>query len=144
MENGTVVFKRTNIPLMVLLSSVSMGVYVPYWFLSRRKNFEALKHNLNFMALKALFGLYILSLVFNLVHTSIFTELGINVFNSLDLIVTFFGLGIMYYSVFRARDSIEDELNEQVYKPWLLILFHIWYLQYKLNQMESKNETYLK
>lgn len=138
MDNDTTLFKKTNVPLMVFLSSVSLGIYVPYWFLSRRKNFETLKNNLNFTALKVLFGLYTFSFILNFVHTAIFTELGINVFNSLDLILTFFGLGIMYFSVFRARDSIEDELNEKVYNPWLLVIFHIWYLQYKLNRMELK------
>lgn len=126
---------------MVFLSSVSLGIYVPYWFLSRRKNFGTLKNNLNFTALKVLLGLYIFSFILNLVNTGIFTELGINVFNSLDLILTFFGLGIMYFSVFRARDSIEDELNEKVYNPWLLVIFHIWYLQYKLNRMELRQQA---
>lgn len=127
--------RKTNVFLMVLLSIATMGIYVPYWFLTRKKSLAA--DELNAPLLKFLLVLYSLSFLYNLVRNALFADYGIQVLDSVDLMITFFGLGIMYFSVFRVRETIEEKYSETVFQPWLLLLFHIWYLQYKLNRLEG-------
>ena len=51
-----VAFKKTNTALAVLLTNVTFGVYVPYWFISRRNSIDRLgKVPVNFNWLKFLF-----------------------------------------------------------------------------------------
>ncbi len=129
-------FKKTNVALMVLLSNLTIGVYVPYWFLTRKKEFEQLgPTSFPRKSLIVLLVLYSCALVYNLFRTSFFTDYGISLFDSLEVMLTFFGLGIMYTSVFRAKAQIEEDEQMSIFKPWLLVLFHIWYLQYKMNRL---------
>ncbi len=73
-------------------------------------------------------------------NTLFLTEYGIAIFDSIETIFTFIGLGLLYFSVFRAKEAIEHEFQEEIYNPWLLFLFHIWYLQYKINRLDWHDE----
>jgi len=41
----------------------------------------------------------------------------------------------LYYSTFRLKELLEEEVEEEIFSPVLLVLFHIWYLQYKINRL---------
>jgi hypothetical protein len=134
----TVNFKKTNLPLMVILSYFTAGIYIPYWFLSRRKSFDKMETNeLKFSLIYILLLANIFIFIYSIIKGAIFGELGILILDSVEWMVTFFGLGCLYFSVFRAKETIEEEVGESLYHPFLLILFHIWYLQYKLNKLKG-------
>ncbi|MBM4763252.1 hypothetical protein [Bacillus sp. B15-48] len=135
----TVKFKKTNVPLMVVLSYFTAGVYIAYWFLSRRKTFDKMQTNdLRVSFIHIMLAINIVIFVYSIVKGAIFGEVGILIIDSIEWILAFLALGCLYYSVFRAKESIEDELGETLYRPWLLIVFHVWYLQYKINQTDLK------
>ncbi|WP_108672184.1 DUF4234 domain-containing protein [Peribacillus acanthi] len=139
-------FKKTNIVFMVLVSYLTFGIYVPYWFLTRRKALQSLSSNvqLPFNAIVTVLLFYILSF-FALIFAPFFlTAYGLELKDSLDYIVTMYGLGIVLYAVFRVREMLNDHWKEEIIRPVPVALFHIWYLQYKINRMLAEKEKYSK
>lgn len=57
------------------------------------------------------------------------------VFDSVDMIISSYFLAILYFSVFRTKELLEGYVDEPIFKSWLLVLFHIWYVQYKINRI---------
>ncbi|MDE3840775.1 hypothetical protein C0966_15985 [Bacillus methanolicus] len=131
--------KKVNVALVVLLSILTMGVYLGYWILNRRKSIEAISKN-NFIPFKwwwACTIYLIISLVYKIIGTSILTAYGMAIFDSVDIILSFYFLGLLYYSVFRIKELLENIYSEETFRPWMLVLFHFWYLQFKINRLEG-------
>lgn len=130
-------FKKTNTALAVLLTNVTFGVYLPYWFISRRESISQLgKLQLHYNWLKFLFVMYAFLAFYFVIGGAFLTEMGIDFMDTFNIIITFIGLGFTYYSVFRVAEAIEEKAGAEIFNRVLLILFHIWYLQYKINRYE--------
>lgn len=130
-----ITFKKTHPLFSFLLTNLTLGAYVPYWFLSRRDSIEQLgKVELHFKLLKLLFALYIGLAFYYIIGGAFFTEEGAAFMDTVNIWITFMGLGITYYSIFRVAEAIEMNTDMKVFNRWLLVLFHIWYLQYKINK----------
>lgn len=124
---------------MVIFSLLTFGVYNAYWFISRKRSFKKLETN-DWIPYKwwiFMLIFLIISLIYSVFGEFVFTEFGIAVLDSFDLILSFYFVGCLYYSVFRAKEMIENHLDEDIYHPWLLFFFNIWYLQYKINRLEG-------
>ncbi|WP_458415051.1 hypothetical protein ACNQFZ_09735 [Schinkia sp. CFF1] len=139
------IFKKVNVGLVVVLSILTMGIYVGYWFLKERRTLR----NMDYKGLIPIKLWWVvtfflcLSFLFNLIGEAIFTPYGYAMISSLDIIFTFYYLGILYYSVFRMRDVIEARFVDVYINPWLLVFLHVWYLQYKINRLEGlKSENW--
>ncbi|MBD7984754.1 hypothetical protein H9649_09185 [Sporosarcina sp. Sa2YVA2] len=134
---GELIFKKTNTALAVLLTNVTLGVYVPYWFISRRNSIDRLgKTSISFGWLKFLFVIYAFLAFYFVLGGAFLTEMGIDFFDTINIIITFIGLGITYFSVFRVAEAMEKNDADLDFNRVWLILFHIWYLQYKINRMK--------
>lgn len=137
-------FKKVKVAVVVLLTIITLGIYLGYWFISKRRIFAEIDRAKWIpMKLWWVFTVFLcLSFLFNMIGTAFLTPYGNAVFSSFDVIGTFYFLGLLYYSVFRLRDLIEDYYVDVTIKPWLLVLFHVWYLQFKLNRLEGlEHET---
>jgi hypothetical protein len=132
-------FKKTNLFFLVPVSVLTFGIYYAYWFITRNHSFKRLDSpvSIPFNWWKVFLAFTIVSLIYDLLKESFFTPYGIAVLDSYDLLISFYFVGCLYYSVFRARDMIEDHMGEQVFRPWVLVLFNVWYLQYKINRLEG-------
>ncbi|QPC48280.1 hypothetical protein [Mangrovibacillus cuniculi] len=129
-------FKKVPLLLTLLLSFITFGVYMAYWFIRERKNFTN-QEGIRVISIKlwwAFLLFLIVSFFHSLIGTFLFTPYGLAITESVDVILSAYFLGLLYYSVFRIRDIVEDTHQEKIFKPWLLVLFHIWYVQYKVNQ----------
>ncbi|WP_060206643.1 DUF4234 domain-containing protein [Sporosarcina koreensis] len=134
---GELTFKKTNTALAVVLTNVTFGIYLPYWFISRRDSISQLgKVQLSYNWLKFLFVMYAFLAFYFVIGGAFLTEMGVDFMDTFNIIITFIGLGITYYSVFRVAEAIEEKNGENIFNRVLLILFHIWYLQYKINRLE--------
>ncbi|MGG0669621.1 hypothetical protein ABE073_13910 [Lederbergia citrisecunda] len=134
---GELTFKKTNTALAVVLTNVTFGIYLPYWFISRRDSISQLgKVQLSYNWLKFLFIMYAFLAFYFVIGGAFLTEMGVDFMDTFNIIITFIGLGITYYSVFRVAEAIEEKNGENIFNRVLLILFHIWYLQYKINRLE--------
>lgn len=135
-----IAFKKSNVFVMVILSYITFGIYIPYWFLTRRKAFEQLSSEtkLPLKAVKCVLVLYIVALIALIMGPFFLTEYGLELKNSIDYILTMYGLGIVLYAVFRAKEMLNDHYDQTLIKPIPAAFFHIWYLQYKLNQLSNE------
>lgn len=139
------VFKKVNIFLVIFLSIITVGIYIGYWFLNRKKDIKQLREQ-NYIPFKwwYVFTIFLsVSLLYQIFGGVVLTELGLSFFDSLDVIFSFFFLAILYYSVFRLRDLLEDEFDEENFNFILLVLFHIWYMQYKINRLDKAGRALL-
>ena len=133
-------FKRVNLAVVIILSIVTLGVYLGYWFLKERHTLKEIeKGSIIPIKLWWLFTILLaLSFIYHFLGPILLTPYGDAVFTSFDMIMSYYFLGLLYYSVFRMRDILQEEYEDVTFNPWLLVLFHVWYLQYKLNRLEGK------
>lgn len=129
-------FKQSNPVLLFLLSNITLGAYVPYWFISRKNPLQYLTSKLNFLNLYIMLGIYMFFLVYYVIGGVLLNELGQNLMDSISWIVTFWGFGILYYSSFRIVEAVEEDMGERVFNRFLVLLLHIWYIQYVLNKTQ--------
>ncbi|RFU67768.1 hypothetical protein D0469_13655 [Peribacillus saganii] len=132
-------FKKVSVWLVILLTAVTLGAYLGYWFLKERETLKtADKRRLIPVKVWWVFTVLLgISFLHNFIGGAVFTPYGNALFTSFDVIFSFYFLGLLYYSVFRVRDLLEDRYQEDIFKPWLLVLFHVWYLQFKINRLEG-------
>ncbi|PUB16776.1 hypothetical protein [Paenisporosarcina sp. OV554] len=129
-------FKQSNPGILFLLSNLTLGAYVPYWFISRKNPLQYLTSKLNFSTLYIMLGLYIFFLAYYVIGGVFLNELGQNLMDSISWIVTFWGFGILYYSTFRIVEAVEENMGERVFNRFFVLLLHIWYIQFVLNKTQ--------
>lgn len=135
-------FRKRNISLVVLLTIVTLGIYLGYWFLKERQTLKSIDSK-RVIPIRLWWAATIFlsaSFFYNTIGSAFLTPYGKAVFNSVDIIITFYYVGLLYYSVFRIKDLIEEYYQEEMIRPWLLILFNVWYLQYKINRLNGEPE----
>ncbi|MEI5907459.1 hypothetical protein WAK64_10360 [Bacillus spongiae] len=136
---GSLPLKKTNVFLVVLFTIITAGIYLSFWFLRRRKAFRESTIN-SYIPFKwwTVFAVYlILSFLINLIGGVFLTPYGETVIESINLILTYYFIGLLYYSIFRVKDVIEYHYSETDIKSVWLVLFHVWYLQFKINRLEE-------
>ena len=127
-------FKRTSVLFMVFMSIISLGIYLPYWFLSREKAFHQLRSEKELPKFhsRLVLVLYILSAVLFL-FSGFMSESMLEFYDSLDRLITFVGGLALIFLAFRTRRRLIDHLGEQLSWIWTL-LFGPWHLQYRINR----------
>lgn len=131
--------KHANIIVMVLLAFITMGSYIGIWVLRRRQDIQSItsKSSISYGWWRFFtIGLFVF-LFIRIFGSIFFTEFGMAFMESMDLIFSFFFIGLLYYSIFRIKELLEEkeliDLNN-----YLLFFFHIFYIQYKVNQEATK------
>jgi len=134
-------FRRVNLVLVILFSFITLGAYIGVWFLRHRDRIQRFSNKVEIH-----FGLWkvftIVSFIFlfiKLFGSVVLSEYGVVNIQSYETIFNFFFIGLLYYSIFRFKDSLEDECDLYLNK-YLLFIFHIFYIQYKLNQVHSTSK----
>lgn len=132
-------FKKTNTVLIIFLTIITSGIYLGYWFLSRKDSIQSFKekHHVSFGWWTVAVVFLSVSLFLNLFGWIFLTATGQIVIESVNVILSFYFLGLLYYSVFRIKELIERNYDEFTIKSIWLVLFHVWYLQFKLNRLEG-------
>lgn len=127
--------KKAPVWLMVILSIISMGFYMGIWMLNRKKDVQQLNsvNHVPFYLWSISTILLIVFFFLNVFRHFIFTDIGYLYVESFDIIFSFFFVGLLYYTVFRMRELIESTSSIK-YNQFLLFFFHIFYIQYKVNQ----------
>ncbi|MFB4169303.1 hypothetical protein [Virgibacillus sp. JSM 102003] len=133
--------KKKNIGLVILLSIITVGIYIGYWFLSSKSAFQIIDKK-NFIPYKwwIVATIYLsISVIFSIIGEFVFSMVGLYMLDSIDLILSYFFLGLLYYSIFRMKESLEEGFDEIEINKYMLFFFHIWYIQYKINNI-TKND----
>src|SRR5699024_8138863 len=129
--------KKKNIGLVILLSIVKLDVYIRYWFIYKQSRYQLVDkiNNIHYKYSIATKIYLSVSIVFYIIGEFVFSIVGLYMLDSIDLILTYFFLGLLYYSLFRMKESLEEVYAEADVNKYLLFFFHIWYIQYKINKI---------
>lgn len=134
-------FRKFNLFVLIVLSFITLGAYIGVWFLRSRDSINnfAYKPHIHF-GLWRLFT--VVSFVFLFIQwfgNMVLSDYGIANLQSYEVIFNFCFIGLLYYSIFRLKESFEEEYDLHLNK-YLLFIFHIFYIQFKLNQVHSTSK----
>lgn len=128
--------KKAPVILVLILALLTLGLYVPFWFLARREQLNALNSERK-LGSKGMFVFVLLLLLVSTFYSF-----------STDDAVAGFGTMLGYLcgiylllQTFRVRKILKDHFNahlgRNIYFSWLTTLFlNIYYLQYKINRLQ--------
>lgn len=128
-------FKKSYVLLMIVWSILTMGAYIGLWFVQRRKDIERIEgdHHVAFGLWKAFTVVSFIFLFIQLFGGMILSDVGLLTIDSFDMMFSFLFIGLLYYSIFRVREVLEDHLGLEL-NPYALFFLHIFYIQYKANK----------
>ncbi|MBD1373666.1 DUF4234 domain-containing protein [Hazenella sp. IB182357] len=110
---GNSKFEKTSVFFTVMMSFITLGFYVPYWFMTRQKQLNQLgtPTKLPTLPAKIVFGLYLfttLLLVISTMDESIET-----LYNLIDPPITLVGSLIGIYLALQTRKLLNEYLGEK-------------------------------
>ncbi len=137
--------RRQSIWVIVLLEIVTVGVYGPYWFLSRRSGFHSLssEQRLPEVALSLVLVAAIVSAVLTVVLFFL-SDLSsiVAIFQVVQVLDLAIGVSLLFFA-FRVRGILQDHLAGQgvgeagISGFWTFFL-NLVYLQYKINHIPQQ------
>lgn len=137
-SKSTLPFKKSYVLLMITWSIITMGAYIGVWFVQRRKDIERIEgnHHVAFGLWKAFTVISFIFLFIQLFGGMILSDVGLVTIDSFDMMFSFFFIGLLYYSIFRVREVLENHLDMELH-PVALFFLHIFYIQYKANKISA-------
>ena len=68
------------------------------------------------------------------------SDYGKEIINSYETIFNYLFVGLHYYSIFRIKEIMEEYFDMEL-NIFLLFFFHIFYIQYKINQNQQTHSN---
>ena len=133
---------RTSVWLMFFLTALTLGIYAPYWYLTRHQRFNALSSGAKFTQTTIVIWLLWFMVDAVLIVVSIATPQSETV-QSLELLESIFNLVAGIFGIilaFRAKRILLEHLavigrNDISMSGVATFFFQHLYLQYKINQL---------
>ena len=128
-------FKKLNVLWMILMTFLTLGAYIGVWFLKNKKNIlkVSAKHGIHFELWIFFTVISFIFLFISLFGGVVLSDYGEEIINSYETIFNYLFVGLHYYSIFRMKEMIEEYLDIDM-NIYFLFFFHIFYIQYKINQ----------
>lgn len=143
--------EKTNVPLLVLLTIFTFGLYYPIWFMRRRAGINSLRsqEKLSFSFFAVVLSLLLLVLLLN-IGQNYFTFVNINWLRFLDSLVWSVSVVLLVIQSFKVKRILEahaTESSEGIFANSISLaqestlsgvttfFFGIFYLQHKINEM---------
>jgi hypothetical protein len=130
--------KKRNVLLMILLTLITYGVYIPVWFLNRKDSINNLNSKEKISAGPIIF-LLIISIIYAimLIPSILFTETSIgSIIDWIDIIINLAGSIIILIMSFKVRRILNEHYNTKI-SDIATFLFTFFYLQYKINRFNE-------
>lgn len=137
-EESSFDFKKLNLLWMILLTFFTLGAYIGIWFIKNKKNIVNMsaKHGIHF-GIWTLFTVISFSFLFiSLFGGVVLSDYGEEIINSYETIFNYLFIGLHYYSIFRMKAMMEEYFDMEM-NVYFLFFFHIFYIQYKINQNQQ-------
>ncbi|MBA4603602.1 DUF4234 domain-containing protein [Thermoactinomyces mirandus] len=132
-------FKKVDVALMIVLSLVTFGLYIPYWYVSRQKAIENLntQQKFPFWIAWVIFVCYLVDFIISIASFFVMLPVWYGMFSLyafLFFIPIFIGLNIILRRMMleHERKDISFSNNRKTYM--LTFLFTIFYLQYLIDK----------
>ena len=137
-EESSFDYKKLNVLWMILLTFFTLGAYIGVWFIKNKKNIEntAVKHGIHFGLWTFFTVISFIFLFISLFGSIVLSDYGEEIINSYEMIFNHLFIGLHYYSIFRMKEMIEEHFDMDI-NVYFLFFFHIFYIQYKINQNQQ-------
>ncbi len=147
----TPVFKKVPVIVTILLTIITLGFYIPYWFLSRLKTINELQSEKKLSSGMIIVAIILFIAAFISAMVSGFMEViddgptsVSNIFDKLSTILNLAGNIMLIIRAFEVRRILRDHYNGYLKQNITLsgvgsglatFFFGVWYLQYKINRL---------
>ncbi|MDA1476989.1 hypothetical protein [Bacillus changyiensis] len=150
-------FQKISVKYAILLTIITLGMYIPYWFLSRRQALEKFQIKIPYVAIKVTVVLFIFSVLeFLWILTPVQYVLGDHLLPNdyafllplqpEDSLLKHFSLLLFIivniYSSLQVRQAFKQRFRSQSVNRLLTCLFQVAYLQYIVNKYECLANHY--
>ena len=137
-EESSFDYKKLNVLWMILLTFFTLGAYIGVWFIKNKKNIEntTVKHGIHFGLWTFFTVISFIFLFISLFGSIVLSDYGEEIINSYEMIFNHLFIGLHYYSIFRMKEMIEEHFDMDI-NVYFLFFFHIFYIQYKINQNQQ-------
>lgn len=125
--------KYVPVWVTIILSIVTLGIYIPYWFVTRAKELNRMagKKVISRKIPVLIFILYCMSNLILLIGPYFINEIAMMLYEYIDILITYAGIiCIVHYSF-----VIRKVLNHESMKTAFTLIFNIWYLQFYINKI---------
>ena len=131
--------KKVNVLFIIFLTIITLGIYCPIWFLTRRKSINNLQSNK-----KLGIGIFVFIILLQILSfiLAIFSG-SMEGINAIDALTGFDGIIgiILIVQGFKVRRIFINHFNSQLqreisFSGVATFFFHIYYLQYKINRFK--------
>ena len=145
-RNNTI--PTTNVLLVIVLSAITLGIYIPIWFLRRRDWLDHLSAHESLSSGAAVFLLILFSIsaaFFPIVILSTDPSL-VSGLDMIDNLISLIGSITILVLAFKVRRILHEHFNVThklgvYFSGVFTFLFTIFYLQYKINQLAEMQEA---
>ncbi|MDA7025088.1 hypothetical protein PJ311_00525 [Bacillus sp. CLL-7-23] len=128
-----------------LLCLVTLGAYIPYWFISRKKSLDMLPyHDIPYAILKAIIGYYLFSFPMGLTATFIFSDIHYSIYILLHRVIMILSVGVLIYCALIVTASLNKLSGYHLEKGSVFaFLLNILYIQHRINKLSQQKREYL-
>ncbi|WP_280771163.1 hypothetical protein [Salipaludibacillus daqingensis] len=130
-------FKKASVFLRVIISLVTYGVYLPYWFISRSKAINERAGQEMIPLVMPYIVLVIYSIQACFYTSAYFIDYSDQLKSTVDVIdtpLTYGGMAVIVYLSFVTRKIFNDTFETKKTRFVWTLLFGPFYLQYKVNK----------
>ena len=135
-------FEEKSILLMLALSLITFGIYIPYWFLQQRDTLNRLSSSekLGSGAATFVFVIFCVSVIYWPVQIFSSNATIISALDDIDDLIDLVGSITILYLAFKVRGILDDHYTEHLdmdvsFSGGWTFFFTIFYLQYKINRL---------
>jgi len=131
--------KKTSVPLIMLMSLLTMGVYYPVWFILQMDSFNAMnsKVKLKKGAFITVIILFVLSVVTAFASVGLEGIADADAVRAFDLMSRFFNIAggiILLVESFHVKRILSEHFDTKL-SGIATFFFNVLYLQYKINRL---------
>ncbi|MFN2744972.1 MULTISPECIES: DUF4234 domain-containing protein [Bacillus] len=137
--------KNKSTVSVVVLCLVTLGIYIPYWFLSRRKSFDLLPyHDIPYTTLKAIIFYHLFSIPMRISAAIVFPEMHYSLYLLLDRIILILSAGVLIYCALVVTASLNKLSGKEPAKGSVFaFLLNVIYIQHRINKLAEPKRPYL-
>ncbi|MFT0803134.1 hypothetical protein VSK91_17365 [Bacillus swezeyi] len=137
--------KNKSIMSVFVLCLVTLGIYIPYWFLSRKKSFDLLHyHDIPYTTLKAIIFYHLFSIPMRISAAITFSEIHYSLYILMDRIILILSVGVLIYCALVVTASLNKLSGKEPAKGSVLaFLLNVVYIQHRINKLSEPKHEYL-
>ncbi|ASB91512.1 hypothetical protein OZL92_05980 [Bacillus sonorensis] len=137
--------KSKSMISVFVLCVVTLGIYIPYWFLSRKKVFELLPYlDIPYTTLKVMIVYHLCTIPLRISAAIVFTEMHYSLFLLLHRITIILSAAVLIYCALSVTAAINKLSGDEPKKGTVFaFLLNVFYIQHRINKFSEPKRGYI-